>query len=118
MAYEATRHFVPVLASMAAKIVRRRLGRRVLAERVRWPRRNPDAASNLLGGVYAGGRPADGECAWTGTDRTYDRCVWHGGAEEAIPAEHSQRGRNLVSGIFRTRRRLRLGWTENRSTFG
>src|SRR6266568_7501107 len=107
MARKAYRGVLPVFESLAAETVRRRMGRRVVAERVRRTRRKLDAAIHFLGRNGACRSASNGELPGSRIDRAHDHCLWHGRTKEALYPKDPERGRNLVPGILRTERRFR-----------
>src|SRR5260370_354799 len=107
MARKAYRGVLPVFEGLAAETVRRWMGRRVVAERIRRARRKLDAAIHFLGRNGARGSAADGELPGSRPHPAHHYCLWHGRTKEALYPQDSERGRNLVPGIFRTERGLR-----------
>src|SRR4029077_11314585 len=106
MARKTHREIISLFESLAAKTARGPLGCCIVAKRVWRTRRHPHAAGYLLGRDGASGSAADGQRAWSGADWTDDYRVWDGGAEATVYRQNPQCGRDLVPGIFRTKRRL------------
>src|SRR5260370_40573712 len=98
---------LPVFEGLAAETVRRWMGRRVVAERVRRARRKLDAATHFLGRNVACRSAADGEFSGSRAHRAHHHCLWHGRTKEALYPKDPERGGNLVPGILRTKRRFR-----------
>src|SRR5260370_26679880 len=107
MARKAYRRILHVFERLAAETVRRRRGRRVVAERIRRARRKLDAAIHFLGRNGARGSAADGEFPGSRAHRAHHHCLWHGRTKEALYPKDPERGGNLVPGILRTKRRFR-----------
>src|SRR5229473_3797891 len=105
MARKAYRRVLPVFESLAAETVRRRMGRRVVAERIRRARRKLDAAIHFLGRNVARGSAADGEFPGSRAHRAHHHCLWHGRTKEALypkePAFGSENPWHQISSALR-----------------
>src|SRR5580693_8032860 len=107
MAGKANRGIIPVFAGLAAKTARRPLGRCVVAKGIWRAQRDSHAAGHFLGRDGASGSATHGEFAWPRTDRTDDYLLRNGRPEETVYSQNPQRGRDMVSGFFRTKRWVR-----------
>ena len=85
------------------------LDRPGLARRVRRPRRLPGPAGHLPRGVRPRRRARPGLHRGRGTARPDPDRVRHARAAQTLPAPDQGRGRAVVPGLLRTRRRLRPG---------
>src|SRR5260370_39261319 len=83
------------------------MGCGLVAERVRRAERKPHAANHFLGRNGARGSAADGELPGSRVDRAHHHYLRHGRTKKTLYPQDSERGRNLVPGIFRAERRLR-----------
>ena len=92
---------------VAAQAARRRLGRDLLAEGVRRPRRDADRAGDLRRRGGAPGSAEPGQRARPGDGRPGGHRPRHRGAEAALPGADPDRRGDLVPGLLRARVGLR-----------
>ena len=92
---------------VAAEDARRRLGRDLLAEGVRRPRRDDDRAGDLRRRGGAPGSPQPGQRARPGDGRAGGDRPRHRRAEAALPGADPHRRGDLVPGLLRARVGLR-----------
>ena len=98
---------VRVPPPLAAQAARGRLGRHLVAEGVRRPRRDADRAGDLLRGDGPRQRARAGERARPRDGRPGRDRPRHRGAEAALPRADPVGGGDLVPGLLGARRRLR-----------
>ena len=96
-------------ARLAAPHVRGGLGRDLVAQGVRRPRRHPDGAGHLRRGVLPGARPRAPRLLRHRHGGPDHHRVGHRGAEAALPAAHPGRRRHLVPGLLGAGRGLGPG---------
>ena len=94
-------------AQVASQDARGRMGRNQLAQGIRRARRQPDPADHLQRGDGARGRTAARQRARHHAGRPDADSLGHRRAEAALRTEDSLGRRDLVPGIFGTRRRFR-----------
>ena len=87
-------------AQLAAQAARGRMGRHLVAEGVRRPRRDADRAGDLLRGDGAGRRAARGERDRARDGRPRRDHARHRGAEAALPGADPVRRGDLVPGLL------------------
>ena len=98
---------------LAAPHVRRRLGGHRVAERVRWPRRQPGRYGDFQRGTRPLSRPRSTQCPRPDDGRPDDCHPRNRGAEKALFAQNSELRGDLVPGIFGAELRIRYGLAQD-----
>src|SRR5258708_29218641 len=100
MARKAYRRILHVFESLAAETVRRRMGRRVVAERVRRARRKLYAANHFFGRNVACRSAPHGEFPGSRAPPAHPHFPWHGRTKKTpYPKDPERRGK-LGAGAF------------------
>src|SRR5215472_17018039 len=90
MAGKAAARIISIPESLATKTSGRRLGRRLVAERIRRPRRHIDAAGDFLGRDGSFGNATHGQRPRFGPDRTEYHRLRHRWSKATIHPQDSQ----------------------------